>query len=174
MPNAPPTPESRQGRIVVMGPSGCGKTTLARALALALDWRYVEGDELHPASNLAKMAAGQPLDDADRAPWLARVGAALAERPERGVVAACSALKRRYRDVLRDAAGPIRFVLPVLPRDALAQRLARRSGHYMPASLLDSQLADLEPPARDEEGLSVDGSASVLAQIGDIRSRLRL
>jgi len=161
-------------RIVVMGPSGCGKTTLARALALSLDWRYVEGDELHPEANVAKIASGPPLTDADRAPWLARVGAALAERPERGVVAACSALKRRYRDALRHAAGPILFVLPVLSRDVLGQRLARRSGHYMPASLLDSQLADLEPPASDEDGMEVDGTATVLVQIGDIRSRLRI
>ena len=157
-----------------MGPSGCGKTTLARALALSLDWRYVEGDELHPEANITKMAAGQPLTDADREPWLARVGAALAVRPERGVVAACSALKRRYRDALRDAAGPMLFVLPVLPRDALVRRLAHRAGHYMPASLLDSQLADLEPPAKDEDGIEIDGTATVLVQIGDIRSRLRL
>jgi gluconokinase len=168
-----PTPTETR-RIVVMGPSGCGKTTLARALALALDWRYVEGDELHTPANIEKMAAGRPLDDADRAPWLTRVGAALAEQPGRGVVAACSALKRRYRDVLRAAAGNIAFVLPSLPRDVLAQRLAHRSGHYMPASLLDSQLADLEPPADDENGIVIDGSSSVLSQIGNIRSTLRL
>jgi len=160
-------------RIVVMGPSGCGKTTLARALALALNWRYVEGDELHPEANVAKMAAGRPLDDADRAPWLIRVGEALAAQPERGVVAACSALKRKYRDVLRQAAGPVFFVLPVLPREVLAERLSHRRGHYMPASLLQSQLADLEPPAADEDGMTVDGAASVLAQIGLIRSTLR-
>ncbi len=156
-----------------MGPSGCGKTTLARALALAMDWRYLEGDELHPDANVEKMRAGVPLDDTDRLPWLESVGAEMAARPERGVVAACSALKRRYRDVLRDAAGPVVFVLPRVPRDALAQRLAGRSGHYMPASLLDSQLADLEPLGTDEAGFTIDGTATVLAQIGDIRSRLK-
>ena len=156
-----------------MGPSGCGKTTLARALALAMDWRYVEGDELHPQANVEKMRAGIPLDDADRAPWLEGIGAAMVARPDRGVVVACSALKRRYRDALRAVAGPIVFVLPAIPRDVLAQRLATRTGHYMPASLLDSQLATLEPLGRDETGFTIDGTATVLVQIGDIRSRLK-
>jgi gluconokinase len=156
-----------------MGPSGCGKTTLARALALSMDWRYVEGDELHPEANVQKMRAGVPLDDADRAPWLQSIGAEMASRPGRGVVAACSALKRRYRDVLRAVAGPVVFVLPLMPRDVLAQRLADRAGHYMPASLLDSQLAALEPLGADEAGFTIDGTATVLGQIGDIRSRLK-
>jgi len=156
-----------------MGPAGCGKTTLARALALAMDWRYIEGDELHPAANVAKMRAGQPLDDADRGPWLESVAEALIARPERGAVAACSALKRRYRDTLRSIAGPLVFVHPVVPREALAQRVTGRTGHYMPPALLASQLADLEPLGSDEPGFNTIGTTSVLAQIGDIRARLQ-
>lgn len=164
-------PASPALRLVVMGPSGCGKSTLARALAQALGHRLVEGDELHPPANVRKMQSGQPLDDADRAPWLEAVAAALARNDSTGVVATCSALKRRYRDQLR-AAGHLTFILPLSPREVLAERLTNRAGHFMPASLLDSQLRDLEPLAEDESGFVIDGTASVDSQLAFIRSRL--
>jgi len=161
-------------RLVIMGPSGCGKTTLARALAQSLHCRFVEGDDLHPPANVEKMQAGIPLDDADRAPWLDVVAAELARGSGHGVVAACSALKRRYRDRLRAAAGPLSFILPRLPREVLALRMTARSGHYMPPVLLESQLADLELLAEDEEGFCIDGAAALSAQVDHIRSRLGL
>jgi carbohydrate kinase (thermoresistant glucokinase family) len=159
-------------RLVIMGPSGCGKTTIARALAQSLHCRFVEGDELHPPANVEKMQAGIPLDDADRAPWLDAVARAVAQDSGKGVVAACSALKRQYRDRLRGLAGPLFFILPRVSRDALAQRMISRSGHYMPPALLASQLADLELLAEDEEGLCIDGAAALSAQVDCIRSRL--
>jgi carbohydrate kinase (thermoresistant glucokinase family) len=166
------TRAAAKSAIIVMGPSGCGKTTIARALAQSLHARYLEGDELHPAENVAKMRAGIALDDADRSPWLDAVGRALRTQSGEPVVATCSALKRRYRDRLRAVAGPLVFILPTVPRDVLAQRLAARTGHYMPASLLDSQLAALEPLAGDESGFLVDGTASVESQVGMICARL--
>jgi gluconokinase len=156
----------------VMGPSACGKTTIARALAQALQARYLEGDELHPASNVEKMRSGIALDDADRAPWLDAMGRALCQDPAQAVVATCSALKRRYRDHLRAVAGPLVFIHPLVARQILSQRLALRTEHYMPASLLESQLADLEPLAIDEPGFVVDGAASLASQVELIRSRL--
>jgi carbohydrate kinase (thermoresistant glucokinase family) len=159
--------------IVVMGPSACGKTTLARALARELGWQYLEGDDLHPAANRDKMTAGIPLGDADRQPWLERIAASLAEGPkDGGIVVACSALKRRYRDVLRGSGVPVTFVLPAVPREELAARLAHRTGHFMPPSLLDSQLRDLQPLAPDEDGITVDGTKSTEQQLADIRARL--
>lgn len=158
--------------VVIMGVSGCGKSTLGGALAEALDWRFVEGDTLHPPSNVAKMAAGIPLDDADRRPFLAGVAAALVAGREYGIVVTCSALKRTYRDFLRNAAGDVAFVLPLLSREALATRLAERKGHYMPASLLDSQLATLEPPTADEHVIVVDGAAPTATQLARVRAAL--
>jgi gluconokinase len=158
--------------VVIMGVSGCGKSTLGGALAAALGWRFVEGDTLHPPSNVAKMAAGIPLDDADRRPFLAGVAAALVAGREHGVVVTCSALKRSYRDFLRAAAGDVVFVLPDVSREALAARLAVRENHYMPASLLDSQLATLEPPATDERIVVVDGNAPTAAQLTRVRAAL--
>lgn len=154
--------------LVVMGPAGCGKTTLGAALADALQWQFIEGDTLHPEANIARMRRGEPLTDADRAPWLERIGAGLAKCSTGGVVASCSALKRTYRDALRAAAGPILFVLPVLPRALLEPRLAQRQGHYMPASLLDSQLAILELPTADEWALSVDGRLPLEDQVRQV------
>src|SRR5581483_9516711 len=139
-----------------MGVAGCGKSTVAGVLAGRLGWPMEEGDDLHPAANVAKMAAGHPLDDDDRAPWLARVRGWIAEREavgEPGVVT-CSALKRRYRDVLRDE--HVVFVHLSGTRDQLLTRLRARQGHFMPVSLLDSQLADLEPPGPDEQALQID------------------
>lgn len=130
-----------------MGVSGCGKSSLGAALAAALALPFTDADDLHPAANRAKMAAGQPLTDADRWPWLQAVGAVLAGGA--GVVA-CSALRRTYRDRLREAAGPVQFLHLVAPRKVIAQRLAARRGHFMPLALLDSQLATLEPLAPGE------------------------
>jgi carbohydrate kinase (thermoresistant glucokinase family) len=158
--------------IVVMGPSGCGKSTLGAALAARLGVPFIEGDALHPPENLAKMAAGVPLDDADRAPFLDAVGAALAARPE-GAVASCSALRRTYRDRLRARAGRVAFVLPLAPRAVLAARLAGRAGHFMPASLLDSQMATLERPGADELACVVDAAAPPDAQVAAALSFLR-
>lgn len=155
--------------VVVMGPSGNGKSTLGAALADRLALPFIEGDDCHPPANLAKMARGEPLDDADRAPFLAAVGAALAAHPA-GAVAACSALKRRYRDQLRAAVPQVLFVLPQIDRATLHHRMASRAGHFMPPSLLDSQLAALELPAAGEQALLVDGTLplpQLLGQIGD-------
>lgn len=149
-------------RIVVMGVSGCGKTTVGLALAERLGARFVEGDQLHPPQNVERMASGIPLTDTDRWPWLDAVGAALAG--DAPVVASCSALKRSYRDRLRAQAGaPLCFLHLAGDRAALAQRMAERPGHYMPVSLLDSQLATLEPPSSDEAlTLSIDMPVSAL------------
>lgn len=146
--------------LVVMGPAGAGKTTVGEALAEALGWDFVEGDELHPAANVAKMAAGHPLDDADREPWLDAIAGAIAQNlgEGQGTVAACSALKRCYRDRLRAAVPGLGFVFLQLGADALARRLQRREGHFMPPSLLASQLATLEPPGADERVITVDGT----------------
>ena len=158
--------------IVVMGVSGSGKTTLGQALAARLGLPFIEGDSLHPASNIAKMAAGQPLDDADRLPFLENVANTLTAHRETGSVVSCSALKRSYRDLLRARAGDILFVLPVVDRAALAARLARRSGHFMPASLLDSQLEALEALQPDESGVTVDGDATTDAQLSRVLAAL--
>jgi len=150
--------------IVVMGVCGCGKTTVGRLLAAGLGLPFVEGDELHPQANVAKMAAGMPLTDEDRAGWLDAVAARLAAAPG-GAVASCSALKRRYRDRLRADAPHLRFVHLHGPRALLEQRLSARRGHYMPASLLDSQLQTLEAPAPDERAieLAIDAPPETLA-----------
>jgi carbohydrate kinase (thermoresistant glucokinase family) len=151
--------------IVIMGVSGCGKTTLGRELAAALGVPFVEGDTLHPPANVAKMRAGIALDDRDRKPFLERVADALATAGPRGVVVSCSALKRSYRDLIRARAGAVTFVWPRLERAVLAARLNQRRDHYMPASLLDSQLATLEPPAADERAIEIDGAEPTSAQV---------
>ncbi|MDE1951048.1 MAG: gluconokinase [Burkholderiales bacterium] len=140
-----------------MGVSGCGKSTLGRALAAALAVGYVEGDEWHPPRNVALMAAGTPLTDADRADWLATLAGRLgaAQAAGQGLVLACSALKRSYRDRLRQGAPGLRFVFLHGSPELLARRLEERRGHYMPATLLQSQLDTLEPPGADEQPISV-------------------
>jgi gluconokinase len=145
-------------RIVVMGVSGSGKSTVGRLLAERLGVAFVEGDELHPPRNVALMAAGTPLTDADREGWLQAIATQLrdAYRHGRGLVVACSALRRRYRDLLRSGAPDTVFVLLHGERRLLAERLQDRKGHYMPASLLQSQLDTLEPPQPDERALTHD------------------
>lgn len=145
--------------IVVMGVSGAGKSTVAAALATEFGGTYIDADDLHPAANVAKMAAGVPLTDDDRMPWLRLVGAALAEASEGVVVVACSALRRRYRDELRDAASGVFFVHLDVDPSVLSARLAQRADHFMPPSLLSSQLATLEPLGSDEVGVVIDAGA---------------
>lgn len=141
--------------LVIMGVSGCGKSTVAGLLAGRLGWDLAEGDDMHPAASIAKMAAGQPLTDDDRWPWLARVADWIREHTSarRPGVVTCSALKRRYRDVLRD--DPVIFVYLAGSRELIARRLATRHGHFMPSALLDSQFAALEPPGPDEHAITV-------------------
>jgi carbohydrate kinase (thermoresistant glucokinase family) len=143
-------------------------------LAGRLGWPLEEGDDLHPPENVAKMAAGHPLDDDDRGPWLERIREWIAEREaagENGIVT-CSALKRRYRDVLRD--DQVVFVHLAGSREQLLARLTARQGHFMPASLLDSQLADLEPPEADERALTVEIGPSPAVQAATIVDKLGL
>ena len=152
--------------IVVMGVSGAGKTTLARALTQRLDWPFLEGDDLHPRINVEKMRAGIPLDDTDRAPWLAAIHARIeAERAAAvsGVVS-CSALRPQYRAVIGGAAPDLHFVHLTAERAVLNARLAARAGHYMPASLLDSQLATLSPPSA-AEAVIIDAALPTRAQV---------
>jgi carbohydrate kinase (thermoresistant glucokinase family) len=151
--------------MVVMGVTGCGKSTLARGLAQSLGWRFVEGDDLHPPSNIAKMAAGTALNDEDRWPFLDNVARAIADSHAHGIVVSCSALKRSYRDRIRTGDPQVLFVLPVLTRATLQARLTGRTGHFMPAALLDSQLAILELPQSDELSIQVDGNAATEDQV---------
>jgi gluconokinase len=145
-------------RVVVMGVSGCGKSTVGRLIADGLGVHYVEGDELHPERNIDLMAAGIPLTDADRHGWLQEVAGQLANATAeaRGIVVTCSALKRSYRDQLRAGAPDVRFVHLHGSRELLESRVAARSGHYMPPSLLQSQLDTLEPPDEDERAIALD------------------
>ena len=147
-----------------MGVTGCGKSTLGRALARALHCPFVEGDTLHPPANIAKMTAGIPLDDADRIPFLENVARAIASRSG-PLVISCSALKRAYRDQLRRADPQLLFVHPVLAREQLQERLQQRGNHFMPASLLDSQLQALESPGPDERVIEIDGRARLDRQV---------
>jgi gluconokinase len=136
-------------RIVIMGVSGCGKSSVGAELAAQLGCRYMDGDDLHPAANVEKMRAAVPLTDEDRWPWLDRVAQVL--RVEAPVIVGCSALRRAYRDRIRNGVGgPVRFVHLAGSRDIIAARMAKRTGHYMPTALLDSQFATLEPPGPDE------------------------
>jgi carbohydrate kinase (thermoresistant glucokinase family) len=143
-------------RVVVMGVSGCGKSTVGAGLAGLLGVPYLEGDALHPPRNVALMAAGTPLTDEDRRGWLQAVAAELAAAHEGGLVVSCSALKRSYRDLLRASAPDLKLVYLRGDHALLAERMRARSGHYMPPSLLQSQLDTLEPPAADESAFVVD------------------
>ncbi|MCA6093041.1 gluconokinase [Streptomyces sp. SCA3-4] len=154
--------------IVVMGVAGTGKTTVGPLVADALGVPYAEGDDFHPAANIAKMSAGVPLDDADREPWLDAIGDWARDRAERGGVVSCSALKRAYRDRLRAAAPPgtVVFLHLTGDRELIGARMAARRGHFMTTRLLDSQFATLEPLDADEAGIRVDVTpeAAVIAE----------
>lgn len=157
--------------IVVMGVSGSGKSTVGEALASALGWKFVEGDAFHPAANVAKMHAGQPLDDEDRRPWLAALAAEIAKDDAAGrpSVIGCSALRRAYRDILRSGAADVRFLHVHGDKALLAERVSHRPGHFFPAALLDSQLATLEPLGPDERGSVVDIACPVEAMVAEAR-----
>ena len=154
--------------ILVMGVAGSGKTTIGRALAAALGWSFRDADEFHPPANVAKMSAGLPLDDADRAPWLAAIRAHLDEQLARGenAVVTCSALKASYRAAL--VADPARVKLVHLAGDPklLSARLAARADHFMPPAMLASQLAALEPP---RDALTIDVALAPAAIVAEIR-----
>jgi len=145
-----------------MGVSGSGKSTVGAALARRLAVPFVDADTLHPAANIAKMTAGEPLDDDDRYPWLERVGEWLAGHPD-GAVASCSALKRRYRDQLRAHCPKVEFLHLSGSPELIGGRLAARCGHFMPAELLRSQFDALEPLGADETGITVDAARGVEA-----------
>jgi gluconokinase len=157
-----------------MGVAGTGKSTVGAALAHALGVAFVEGDEFHPARNVQRMKAGMPLTDADRSPWLAALAARLREAEETGagLVMACSALKRSYREVLRAGAAGVTFIYLHGDRTLLAERLAQRHQHFMPASLLDSQLAALEPPAPEEGVWACDIGLSPRAIVAALVERM--
>ncbi len=156
---------SRPPRVCVMGVSGCGKSTVGAALAQRLRVPFADADDFHPEANVAKMAAGIPLTDADRAPWLDILADWLRQRAERGGVLGCSALKRAYRDVLRQGAPDLFFLHLRGTPEAMAARVARRPGHFMPASLVESQFATLEDLQPDEAGLTLDFALSVDALV---------
>jgi gluconokinase len=143
-----------------MGVSGSGKSTVGAALAQRLRVPFVDADTLHPPANIAKMTAGEPLDDDDRYPWLEKVGEWLAGHPDGGVVS-CSALKRKYRDRLRAHRPGVEFLHLSAPRELIAGRLADRPGHFMPAALLQSQFDALEPLGADEAGVTVDAGQRI-------------
>ncbi len=139
--------------VIVMGVSGSGKTSVGEALSNRFGWPLLEGDQFHPKANIDKMSSGTPLTDDDRWPWLDAIATAMREAPD-GVIVTCSSLRRVYRDRLRDGAErPVIFVFLNGSRETLAARLGARKGHFMPASLLDSQLATLEAPTADEPGI---------------------
>lgn len=148
--------------LVIMGVAGSGKTTVAGILAERLGWALAEADEFHPAQNVAKMAAGTPLTDDDRWPWLEAIAQWVTAQDAAGLntIVTCSALRRAYRDVLRGAAGQVRFVHLQGEADLVQDRMAGRAGHFMPTSLLPSQFATLEPLGADEDGVAVPISAS--------------
>jgi gluconokinase len=148
------------GPLVVMGVSGSGKSTVGAALAQRLRVPFEDADDLHPSANIAKMSRGEPLDDSDRYPWLELVGEWLAVH-EAGGVMSCSALKRKYRDQIRGIAPSVRFLLLHGSPEVIAARQAARPGHFMPASLLASQFATLEPLAPDEDGIVIEVDQSV-------------
>jgi len=162
-----PTSDNKGTAWVIMGVSGCGKSHIGSRLANALGVEFIEGDAFHSDINVARMSAGVPLTDDDRHDWLLTLRDMLARR-EGGAVLSCSSLKRAYRDLLRSAGGDVRFVHLAGERSLLAERVSNRPGHYMPASLLDSQLRTLEPLQPDEAGITLDIAdtpAQLVAQI---------
>jgi gluconokinase len=160
---------------VVMGVSGSGKTTVGILLAEMLGWQFQEGDKLHPPENVAKMSAGIPLSDADRLPWLRRIAETIdgwRARGESGVVT-CSALKRSYRDIIIGGRPEVRLVYLKGSPELIGQRMAQRHGHFMPATLLDSQFSILEEPSPDENPIVVDIGGQPQEIAREIACRLR-
>jgi gluconokinase len=157
---APPPPDV----VIVMGVSGSGKSTVAKGLSTVLGWEFAEGDDFHPEANVEKMRSGQPLTDEDRWPWLRAIGDWISTKQGRGesAVVTCSALRRAYRDVLRDGRPHVRFLHVTADTEVTRDRMQHRAGHYMPPSMLASQLATLEPLEPDEPGVAIgtEGSAA--------------
>jgi gluconokinase len=168
------THPARPAVLVLMGVSGCGKSTVAGLLADRLGWPLEEGDALHPPANVAKMAAGHPLTDDDRWPWLALVARWIRDRVAAGEpgIVTCSALRRAYRDRLRDP--HVVFVYLHGSRRLIAERLAARHGHFMPPALLDSQFATLEPPGPDEQAITVEIADPAARQADVVVEQLQL
>jgi gluconokinase len=152
--------------IVVMGVSGSGKSTVGAALAQRLRVPFGDGDDLHPPENVAKMTAGQPLNDDDRSPWLDAIGQWLADHHDGGVMS-CSALKRKYRDQLRRHCADVEFLHLSGSPEVISKRQASRPGHFMPASLLQSQFATLEPLEPDEHGIAIDVDQNIDSIVDD-------
>lgn len=161
--------------IVVMGVAGCGKSSLGALLASGTGAVFIEGDAFHPPENIARMSAGIPLDDACRAGWLTRLAGRLAQGRQQGerMVLACSALRRSYRDILREADPDLLFVHLAGSRALIAERMAARSGHFMPQSLLESQFATLEAPQGDERVIECDIRLSVEMMCAQVMARLQ-
>ncbi|GAC1336004.1 MAG: gluconokinase [Beijerinckiaceae bacterium] len=173
---APIRPEADITALIVMGVSGSGKTTIAAVLAQELGWTFEDGDWFHPKANVEKMESGTPLTDADRQPWLEAITAWIEDLRVKGGhgVVACSALKRRYRDILvRPGRDAIRFVYLKGDKDLIAKRITARHGHFMPAALLDSQFATLEEPTPDEHAISVSVAGQPHDVVADILAALR-
>jgi gluconokinase len=157
--------------IVVMGVSGTGKTTVGRILADRLGVDFADADDFHSSANRQKMAGGAPLTDADRLPWLDAIGTWLREHARGGGVVTCSALKRRYRDVLRAHAGEVCFLYLTGSQELISERMASRSGHFMKQSMLSSQLDSLEPPGDDEAHVAVDVAQEPTLVVSEFLSR---
>jgi gluconokinase len=153
----PPISPTQPVVVIVMGVSGSGKSTVAKGISTVLGWEFAEGDAFHSETNIAKMRSGQPLTDDDRWPWLRSIGAWISEKEAAGesAVVTCSALRRVYRDLLREGRPHVRFLHLEAPSEVIEDRMEHRPGHYMPPSLLPSQLAALEPLGSDEPGVSV-------------------
>jgi gluconokinase len=168
-------PHAAGRRLIVMGVSGCGKSTVGKRVAASMGWRFLDGDSLHPPANVAKMHAGKPLDDADRWPWLKDISEWMDARVAAGesAVIACSALKRCYRDYLGNDRADVCFAWLKVERAELERRLRRRSGHFMAASLLASQLATLEPPECGEPAFTVDAGGDVEATVHSVITALK-
>ena len=170
-------PYNAPQRMVLMGVSGSGKTAVGTALAERLGIRYLDGDNFHPASNVAKMSRGQPLTDADRWPWLTQIGRQLAAAMSPTIIG-CSALKRAYRShIAHEAGAPVLFIYLAGSREVIEARMKARKGHFMPAALLTSQFATLEPPGPDENAITIDIDQpvegvvdAIIAKLGELRT----
>ena len=168
-------PRSKLPPLIVMGVSGCGKSSVGEALAARFAVPYIEGDAMHPPANIAKMSAGTPLNDDDRWPWLDALAARLKSEAAQngGAIASCSSLKKIYRDRLQAGSGPqTRFVFLDCSRKTLERNQSERTGHFMPPSLLDSQLATLEPPYDEPRAIVIDGNQPFDAVIESIVAKL--
>ena len=165
---------SQATTLVLMGVSGSGKSTLAAEIVRRTGWAFAEADDFHSAANVAKMHAGQPLTDADRAPWLAAIAEwiSVREAAHESAVVTCSALKHSYRQTLREGHPSVWFAYLDVPVEELAARVAHRPGHFMAASLLPSQLAAFEPLTADEPGTTIDAARPVTAVADDVLAAL--